>query len=175
MGFIPLNNRWAKIAVALSVLWSLLYLNSGDQQNSSPLESGQWVRVSHVTDGDTIGFGTGKRYQSVRLIGIDTPETVHPRKPVEFYGPEASAFTKHQLDGARVRLEFEPTQQFDRYDRLLAYVYMEDGTLFNALLLQQGYARVIAPQPFSYYRKFKMYEKKAKQEKLGLWNKSNYE
>ena len=114
---------------------------------------GESALVSYITDGDTIGVGRGWRYQTVRLIGVDTPEVVHPKKPVEPFGLEASAFTKRKLKGQRVRLEFEPTNnQYDRYDRLLAYVVLADGTLFNAELIKQGYARVIAPSPFHYYR-----------------------
>jgi micrococcal nuclease len=60
---------------------------------------GEWVRVTTVTDGDTIGVGRGWRYHKVRLIGVDTPETVHPEKPVEPFGPEASDFTKKKLRG----------------------------------------------------------------------------
>jgi len=106
---------------------------------------GEWVLVTSVTDGDTIGVGRGWRYQKVRLIGVDTPETVHPEKPVEPFGPEASDFTERKLGGQRVHLEFEPANQYDRYDRLLAYVFLADGALFNAELVKQGYARVIAP------------------------------
>jgi len=131
---------------------------------------GESVLVSYITDGDTIGVGRGWRYQKVRLLGIDTPEVVHPKKPVEPFGPEASAYTKGKLEGQRVRLEFESTNQYDHYDRLLAYVVLADGTLFNAELIKQGYARVIAPSPFHYYRKFKSYEREAKDAGLGIWS-----
>lgn len=130
---------------------------------------GQWVLVTHVTDGDTIGVGRGWRYQKVRLIGVDTPETVHPEKPVEPFGPEASDFTKRELGGQRIRLEFEPDSQYDRYNRLLAYVFLMDGTLFNAELVKQGYARVIVFSPFRYYGEFKSYEREAKEAGLGVW------
>jgi len=131
---------------------------------------GEWVLVTRVSDGDTIGVGRGWRYEKVRLIGVDTPETVHPDKPIETFGPEASDFTKRILKGRKVRLEFEVANEYDRYGRLLAYVFLMDGTLFNAELVKQGYARVIAPAPFDYYREFKRYERKARKAGLGIWS-----
>ena len=81
-------------------------------------------------DGDTLVLDGGER---VRLIGVDTPETVHPNKPVERFGKEASAFTKELTDGKRVRLEFEQgSARTDRYGRTLAYVYLEDGRLVKS-------------------------------------------
>jgi endonuclease YncB( thermonuclease family) len=132
---------------------------------------GEWVLVTYITDGDTIGVGRGWRYQKVRLLGVDTPEVVHPSKPVEPFGPEASEFTARTLKGQRVRLEFEPANQYDRYDRLLAYVVLADGTLFNAELVKQGYARVIAPSPFRYYEEFKSYEREAREAGVGIWSR----
>jgi micrococcal nuclease len=119
--------------------------------------------------GDTIGVGRGWRYHKVRLIGVDTPETVHPEKPIEAFGPEATAFTSQQLQGQRVHLAFEAHNLRDRYDRLLAYVFLSNGTLFNAELVKQGYARVRAPVAFQYYEEFKRYEREAQQAGMGLW------
>lgn len=147
------------VPTSLFVIWTF---TGGDPR-------GEWVLVTHVTDGDTIGVGRGWRYQKVRLIGIDTPETVHPDRPIEFFGPEASEFTKRQLEGKKVHLELEPSPQYDDYGRLLAYVFLIDGTLFNAELVKQGYARVIAPTPFHYYKEFKNYEREARGLGLGLW------
>ena len=130
---------------------------------------GQWVLVTHVIDGDTIKVGRGWRCEKVRLIGVDTPETVHPERPTGFFGPEASEFTKKQLEGKKVHLEFEPSTQYDDYGRLLAYVFLLDGTLFNAELIKQGYARVITPSPFHYYKEFRLYEREARVKGLGLW------
>lgn len=122
----------------------------------------EWALVTHVTDGDTIGVGRGWRYETVRLIGIDTPETVHPEKPVEFFGPEASEFTRGQLKGKTVHLELEPSTQYNNYGRLLAYVFLMDGTLFNVELIKQGYARVSAPSPFHRYKEFRLHEREAR-------------
>ena len=99
---------------------------------SSPRKS-EWRLVTRVVDGDTIIVGAGER---VRLIGVDTPETKDPRKPVEYYGKEATAFTKKMVQGKRVRLEFDQANAHighkDRYRRTLAYVFLEDGTFLNA-------------------------------------------
>jgi len=127
------------------------------------------VLVTHVTDGDTIGVGRGWRYEKVRFIGVDTPETVHPAKPVEFFGPEASEFTKRQLGGKKVHLEFEPSTQYGDYGRLLAYVFLSDGTFFNAVLVKQGYARVFGRDRFQYYKEFRRYEREARVAGVGLW------
>lgn len=152
------------VILLLPASYTVWTLTGGDPR-------GEWVLVTHITDGDTVGVGRGWRYQTVRLIGVDTPEVVHPEKPVEPFGPEASDFTERKLKGQRVRLEFEPANQYDRYDRLLAYVVLADGTLFNADLIKQGYARVIAPSSFRYYKEFKLYEREAKEAGLGIWNR----
>ncbi|MBM4137662.1 MAG: nuclease [Nitrospira sp.] len=130
---------------------------------------GEWVLVTEVIDGDTIYVKRGWESITVRLIGVDTPETVHPEKPVEFFGPEASEFTKRRLEGKKVRLELEPSNQYDAHGRLLAYIFLIDGTLFNAELIKQGYARVIAPSPFHRYKEFRRYEREARTAGLGLW------
>jgi len=154
---------FAFILIALIISGSTLWTLSGGDPN------GEWVLVTEVVDGDTIYVGRGWRSTKVRLIGVDTPETVHPEKPVEFFGPEASEFTKRQLDGEKVRLELEPSNQYDDYGRLLAYVLLLDGTYFNAELIKQGYARVIAPSPFHRYEEFRSYERDARVKGLGLW------
>jgi micrococcal nuclease len=147
------------LIMAGEALWTL---SGGDPR-------GEWVLVTEVVDGDTIKVGRGWRSTKVHLIGVDTPETVHPEKPVEFFGSEASDFTKRQLEGKKVHLELEPSTQYDDYGRLLAYVLLLDGTLFNAELIKQGYARVIAPSPFHRYGEFRLHEQKARIAGVGLW------
>lgn len=123
--------------------------------------------VSRVIDGDTIGIDTGAK---VRYIGVDTPETKHPRKGVEFYGKEAFSFNKQLVGGRRVRLECD-VQKRDRYGRLLAYVYLPDGTFVNAELVRKGYARVSTyPPNVKYQELFLRLEQQARQKKRGLWN-----
>ena len=100
----------------------------------------------HVVDGDTIVVDVGGRAEKVRILGADTPETVDPRKPVQCYGPEASAHTKKRLPpGTRVTLETDAEVR-DKYGRLLAYVYV-GGARYDDELLRLGYARLLVIAP----------------------------
>ena len=128
--------------------------------------------VTRVVDGDTIVVSGNGATTTVRLIGIDTPETVKPHTPVQCYGPEASKKAKEMLTGVFVRLETDPTQDtYDKYHRLLAYVFMPDGSLFNEYMVRNGYAREYTyDKPYHYQAQFKADQKAAKQEKLGLWS-----
>ena len=121
--------------------------------------------VTRVVDGDTIiVWSVG----SVRLIGVDTPETVGPRKPVQYFGAEASAFTKSLAQDKTVRLEYD-TQRTDKYDRTLAYVYLPDGALLNAEIIRQGYGHAYTVFPFRYVDQFRGYEREAREARRGLW------
>ena len=122
-------------------------------------------RVERVVDGDTIIVsGVGR----VRLIGVDTPESVDPRRPVEFFGKEASAFTRRLVDGKRVRLEYD-WERTDRYGRTLAYVYLPDGTFVNAEIIRQGYGHAYTRFPFRDLDRFRQFEREARQAGRGLW------
>ena len=125
----------------------------------------QTFKCTRVVDGDTIILSTKER---VRLIGVDTPETKHPNRPVEYYGMEASAFTKKMVEGKDVRLEYDQ-QQRDKYGRLLAYVYLMDGTFLNAEIIKQGYGNAFTKFPFKYMKQFRQYEKDTRENKRGLW------
>jgi micrococcal nuclease len=135
---------------------------------TSPLPGGDDVTVQRVVDGDTIKTSNGT---SVRLIGIDTPETVKPNTPVQCYGPEASAATKSILHrGTRVRLVYD-AERTDRYGRTLAYVFRtSDGLFVNASLMRGGYARTLTIRPnTAYAAEFAALQAQAKREKSGLW------
>jgi micrococcal nuclease len=119
-------------------------------------------------DGDTIIVNIAGKKERVRLIGVDTPETKHPRKPVQYFGKEASMFTANMVEGKKVRLEVDQNQR-DRYKRLLAYVYLEDGTLLNAEIIKQGYGHTYTKFPFKYMHEFRQYEREARLMKRGLW------
>ncbi|HKX58131.1 MAG TPA: thermonuclease family protein [Steroidobacteraceae bacterium] len=96
------------------------------------------------------------RHEKVRLIGVDTPETVDPRKLVEYFGVEASGFTKSLLNGKAVELERDPDNaNRDKYDRLLRYVWL-DGVLVNAEIIAQGYGFAYVKYPFSRMEEFRM-------------------
>ncbi len=159
-------NKWLLKYIgflAVGLIVYLFYVFSG----GNPY--GKWVLVTEVVDGDTVHVGRGWRKTTVQFLGVDTPETVHPDKPLEFLGPEASQFTKKTLKGKKVHLEFEHSNQMDKYDRLLAYVYLSDGSLFNAELIKRGYARVTAPSYFRYYDEFHNYEREAVADSRGIW------
>ena len=125
--------------------------------------------VTRIVDGDTIVLSDKT---SIRYIGIDTPETKHPRKPVQLFGKEASEANRKLVEGKKVRLEYD-VQKTDKYGRTLAYVYLEDGTFVNAWLVENGYARVSTyPPNVKYQDKFIELERKAMEEKRGLWGKN---
>jgi micrococcal nuclease len=136
----------------------------------SILQAQQFVTVKRVIDGDTIVLGTGER---VRLIGVDTPETKHPNKPVAFFGKEASAFTKRMAEGKRVKLEYDQANTYlghkDRYGRMLAFVFLEDGTLLNAEIIRQGFGHALTRYPFSRMEEFRRLESEARDARRGLW------
>lgn len=124
--------------------------------------------VARIVDGDTIVVLTPRK-TSVRLIGVDTPETVHPRKPVERFGREASAFTKKLLVGESVRLEYGQ-QKADRYGRKLAYVYRaRDGLFVNREIIAQGYGFYYGKYAFARMEEFRGAEREARENRRGLW------
>lgn len=133
------------------------------------------LTVSDVFDGDTIVVLRRGEALTVRLIGVDTPETGRPDTPVQFYGPEASDFTRRSLLGVNVRLEFErpdrPGGGIDAYGRTLAYVLTEDGRNFNLELVRLGYGRVYRRYPFSYQRAFEQAERAARTARVGIWDR----
>ena len=127
--------------------------------------------VVRVIDGDTIAIDIDSNSSSVRLIGVDTPETVHPSKPVEEYGKEASNFTHNLLVGEKVYIAIDPQQgKTDRYGRILAYVYrFPDGLFVNAEIVRQGYGHAYTNYPFKYMEAFRQLERFAKEAEKGLW------
>jgi endonuclease YncB( thermonuclease family) len=130
--------------------------------------TGNLYKVTRVVDGDTIEIEMNGKAEKVRLIGVDTPETVHPTKGEEPYGKEASNFTKAQLTGQQIRLELD-VQERDRYGRLLGYVCMGD-TMFNEVLLREGYAQLLTiPPDVKYVERFKAVQKEAREANRGLW------
>lgn len=133
--------------------------------------------LAHVTrdiDGDTIVVELNGKSETVRFIGMDTPETHDPRKPVQCFGPEAAAHTKALLEGQNVRLAADPEDSDrDKYGRLLRYVYLPDGELVNAELVQDGYAFAYVVFPFSKIDDFRALENEAHAAGRGLWSTCN--
>ena len=134
------------------------------------------VPVLRVVDGDTIHVLLQGQDVTVRMIGINTPETVKPDSPVECFGPEASGFAKRVLSDQRVTLEFDGSQgRTDRYGRTLAYVWLPraDGGLrmFNLAEIAAGYAyeRQYGPTPYAWKKQFRGAEQAAQAADAGLW------
>uniref|UniRef100_A0A4Y8PUP2 TNase-like domain-containing protein n=2 Tax=Paenibacillus athensensis TaxID=1967502 RepID=A0A4Y8PUP2_9BACL len=146
----------------------LLALAAACSARPEPSAAHEMFRIERVIDGDTVQIRLDGRKESVRLIGIDTPETKKPDTPVRFYGPEASEFTTQKLQGATVGLEWD-IERRDRYGRLLAYVWLGDE-LFNRTLVQRGYARIATfPPNVKYVDALKKDQEKARSQGLGLW------
>ena len=142
---------------------------SGKSTTSGPIATAgaeETTLVERVVDGDTLVISGGDR---VRLIGVDTPETKHPNKPVQPFGKEASEFTRRMVEGKRVQLQFDPGETKDKYGRTLAYVYI-DGQFLNELLLREGLARAMLNYPFSAEAKarFRAAEADAKAARRGI-------
>jgi len=136
--------------------------------------SGEFLPVERVIDGDTIKINIAGKLESVRLIGINAPESVDPYKPVECYGKQASADLTALLSGTAITLVADPTQtDRDKYDRLLRYVFLSDGRLVNELLISNGDAREYTFKvPYRYQTKFKNAQTAAQAARIGLWNES---
>ncbi|MBM7624865.1 thermonuclease family protein [Sporohalobacter salinus] len=126
------------------------------------------IYVAKVIDGDTIKTAAGKK---IRFIGVDTPEIGSFNKKVEYYGKKASKFTTEKLEGKMVYLDYD-VKKYDKYKRILAYVFLKDGTFFNAKLLKAGYAELLTMPPnVNYVELFKELVKEARENKRGLWDK----
>ncbi|MCK5084044.1 MAG: thermonuclease family protein [Candidatus Pacebacteria bacterium] len=127
--------------------------------------------VVRVIDGDTVIIKIDGKNETVRLIGINTPEVVDPRRPVECFGIEASNRAKEILSGKRVRLEVDDlVGERDKYGRLLKYIFLEDGINFNKMMINEGYAyEYTFDLPYKYQSEFKQAEKEAREAKRGLW------
>ncbi|MFH1414078.1 MAG: thermonuclease family protein [Candidatus Omnitrophota bacterium] len=138
------------------------------------------ILVKRVIDGDTIQLITQER---VRLIGIDTPEMHESSKlyrdskssgrdieTIKDLGRKAYKFTRELVEGKQVSLEFD-IEKYDKYKRLLAYVYLQDGTLVNAEIIKEGYASVMTfPPNVKYADLFLKLSRQARENNRGLWS-----
>lgn len=129
------------------------------------------LEISKFVDGDTFWVVNQKgQNEKIRLIGINTPEARRTGKTeVEYFGKEASDYVKKTLIERKVRLEYD-VQRYDRYKRTLAYVYLDDGTFLNALLVKEGYASAATfPPNVKYSEYFVKLEREARARKMGMW------
>lgn len=166
-------NRWISFVGALVVL----VLAIGQQlgwfdhavQQAEQAQPGLYA-VDHFVDGDTIAVKMGNKVESIRMIGVDTPETHKPNAPVQCYGPAAAQYTKTLIGTGKVRLEAdERSTNRDRYNRLLRYVYLPDGRLLEAELIKNGYGFAYVDFPFTKSADFTKYQTEAKTASKGLW------
>jgi micrococcal nuclease len=158
--------KWSLPGIVLVALLAAFF-NPGDQTATH----GDFEVVERVVDGDTLLLASGER---VRLIGVDTPETKHPKKPVERFGKEASEFTRHMVEGKRVRLELDPANAATGHKdntpqrRTLAYVFLDDGTVLNAEIMQ-GYSFALSRYPFARMEEFRRLEREARDQRRVGW------
>ena len=158
---------------------ALYRVNGAGLAASADADAARMIRaqvVDHV-DGDTVRVRISnapaglRALETVRLIGVDTPETVHPRQPVQRFGREASDYTKARLLNKNVYLAFDWDLR-DRYGRLLVYIYIDGGDgarCFNAALIRDGYAHAYTRFAFQFIDEFRALEQEARREKRGLW------
>ena len=173
--------------ISLDELTSSIFGGSDNTQTqqfpNTDVKAGDMLQatVTRVVDGDTLVVDVDGQSRRVRMLGVDTPETVHPDKDVQFYGPEASSLTKKELTGKRIWLEYD-VAPLDKYQRHLAYVWTEKPSggeaairrgMFNARLLLEGYAKVMTIQPNSRHADlFVRFQEEARRAGRGLWKKN---
>lgn len=146
-----------------------LPINNVDVSAGKEIETAKVIRV---VDGDTIEVSLNSKKETIRLIGIDAPEIVDPRRNIECFGKEASEKAKDILNGKTIKLESDPTQgERDKYQRLLRYVFLHDLN-FNKFMIGSGYAHEYTyhSNPYKYQTEFEGAEKQARENKIGLWS-----
>lgn len=167
------------IALIITAVIYLLIKNSSLISNAHNPVNGETYYVTKVVDGDTLRVSGD---QKIRLIGVDTPEVHYSEKllrdskksgkdikTIQSLGAKASIFTKDLCMNKKVRLEYD-VEKRDRYGRLLAYVYLEDGTFVNAKIIEEGYGQVMTiPPNVKYADYFRKLERSARDAKKGLW------
>ena len=153
------------MGISLRAVVAVLFFIGGHIPAPKPKNFTGWHMVEAVVDGDTVKV----RGQSIRYIRVDTPETKHPQKPVECFGPEATEKNKELVLGKKVYLEGDRLDR-DRNNRPLRYVWLENGIFVNEFLVSDGYGRAdINYGKLKYADKFLKAQDEAKTRKLGLW------
>ena len=159
------------VAVAV-ILMGMVLAVPAQAYPTMPQEVQGPFTVTKVVDGDTIWVDNNGQRLKIRMIGLDTPETVDPRKPVQCFGREASAQAKAILSGQLVYLEIDPSQDtIDRHGRTLGYLWTSSGRLFNLDMIADGYAyEYTYDLPYRYQADFKAAEADASANDHGLWS-----
>jgi len=141
---------------------------SSQASSSALIVEAQQAKVQSITDGDTLRLKIGKKTEKLRIIGIDTPETVDPRKPVQCFGKEATAKLKSLLSRKTVTLEKNPAEDRDKYKRLLRYVFVK-GEDIGATMIHDGFAFSYKQYPHPRLEVYNALEIEAREAKRGLW------
>ena len=164
------------IIIAVAIYYQIDDSGTSSTATSTPEKITQdlpsnYYRVNRVIDGDTIEINLNGTLEKVRLIGINTPETVDPNKEVECFGLQASNRMKYLAQNQYVRIENDDTQDFrDKYGRLLDYVYLKDGQMLNRKIISEGFAyEYTYSTPYKYQDEFRSLQNFARSQKLGLW------
>ena len=171
------NHVRAALLLIPAILLVAFFAHAEDKKPTVPVKdfkSATAFKVLRTIDGDTIEVEQDGKPVKVRLIGIDTPETVHPSKPVEAFGKEASRFTANLLKGESVYLELDAKP--DKYGRSLAFVYRApDGLVVNLEIIRQGYGHTYTKYLFDdkMMALFRHYEKDAREAGRGLWGSAD--
>lgn len=140
----------------------------GEKKENREIVYSEKYLCTYVIDGDTIIVDIDGKKEKVRLIGVDAAETSYSNKQLEYFGKESTAFTKKLVEGKKVKLGYDREKR-DKYGRILAYVFIEDGTFLNAEIIKQGYGTAYTKFSFKYLDEFKQYEREARLNKRGLW------
>jgi micrococcal nuclease len=179
-----LSTRTSRIGIVFTVALLTFFFGNNIGQKTSPflrqtaatkhvprIEAGASYPIIGVIDGDTIDVDINGEPEKIRLIGLDTPETVDPKRPTQCFGFEASNKAKSILSGQKVKIETDPSQDLrDKYGRLLAYIFLSDGTLFNEMMIAEGYGHEYTYRlPYKYQKEFKAAEREAQKLRKGLW------
>lgn len=164
--------RSLTVAVVAAALCTLAACSpsAGDAETAPGILHGPYPVVRTV-DGDTIRVDRDGEEIAIRLIGLDTPETVAADRPVECFGPEASARTAELVDGGEVWLEYDEVSGLtDKYDRTLAFVWLDQQTMLNELLIREGFAEELTyTEGYAHAEDFRVAETRARDARAGLW------
>lgn len=163
------------ISLALLIVAAFIWVGQtygwfGDMKQGVVTNQPGLYSVDHFVDGDTITVNMNGKIETIRMIGVDTPETHKPNTPVQCYGPAAAAFTKNIIGNQKVRLASDSlSTNRDRYNRLLRYVYLSDGTNLDKKLIQDGYGFAYTYFPFTKSAEFSQAQSEAQKANKGLW------
>lgn len=144
---------------------------TSEARNDGEVPRGKPAKVVKVVDGDTVHVDRSGQTLKIRIVGIDTPETVHPGKPVQCYGPEASRRAEELMGGKTVGIEYDDSQgRLDRYGRTLAFIWLPDGRLYTEVMLEEGFAEEYTYDgAYKYLERHRAAQDRARQDGRGLW------